>query len=516
MTKEKNKILKQITRGAGIIFIGTLLAYFFNFLYRLIISRYLGPANYGLIALGQMVLNIGIMLSLLGLNEGLMRYTSFYLGKKNQSKIKGTLFAVLKITLPISILVSLFIIFFSKFIANQIFNNNAFTPILIIFALIIPFNVILRTLASFFLALKKPEYNQLIKTIFRNALNLFLVIVVVLISGTVFHVSLVYLLSVIFSSILGLILLEWKIFPLLKNKIKPLYNYKKLIAFSLPLFFTGIFLNIMGWADTFFLGFFKTAKQVGIYNVAFPLAAAMGMFLTSFGQIFYPIISEMLGKKEYSQISSIFETIIRWIFILTFPVFLLVVLFPKDILKILFGKEYMTGFIALVILISAYFIDVITGPALQTLKAFKKTRFIFNLNLVIVLLNLILNILLIPAFGLEGAALATAVSIVLREIIIFFKVKSLIKFKYRFKYYIKYILSASIPLVVIYLILITFFRPYSIIELIIALAAFGSLYLVLLFLFKSFTKEDLMIMIAIEKRLGLNLKFIKKFIRRFV
>ncbi|MBW2973153.1 flippase [Candidatus Woesearchaeota archaeon] len=516
MQKKKRQVLKTVASGAGIIFFGSLFAYFANFIYQIIISRYLGPADYGLISLGQMVLNVGMILSLLGLNEGLVRYSAYYLGRKNVAKIKGVLLAVLKITIPASILVTFLLVFFSKFIAIQIFKNAEFIPILIVFALIIPIHVLLRIIAQFFLALKKPGYNQFIRVIFRNMVNIILVLAVVLIGGNVFQVSLAYLISVVVSAIFGIVLLECKIFPILRNKIKPFYNYKKLIMFSLPLLFTGVFLKIMGWADTFFIGFFKTAAEVGVYNVAFPVAAAMGMFLAAFGTIFYPIISELLGKKERFEIGHIFEVIMRWIFAVTFPIFLLILLFPKDILKIMFGKAYVAGSTALLILTAAYFINVITGPGVHTLKAFKKVKFIFYLNFGIVILNLVLNILLIPWCGITGAAIATGISIGLREIIIFFKVKRLIKFSYNIKYYIKYILSAAIPLLVIYWALNTFFQSYYLITVIIALAVFVAIYLFLLLLLKSFSKEDLVIIRALEKKSGLNLKFIKSFIKHFI
>jgi len=517
MKYNQNNILKSIVRGAGIIFFGTMFAYLTNFVYRLIISRYLGPADYGLIALGQMILNIGLIFAMFGLEEGIIRYVAYYKGQKKLAEVKGILYSALKISLPIAIIICVSLIFFSNIISNRLFNNPKFQLVLIVFSVILPLNVSLRLICSFFLALKKVEYSELILDIFRNISNLIFVFIVVILGGTIFHISISYLLATLFSFLIALFLLKYKIFPkIFVKKFKPFYDYKNLLSFSIPLLFTGIFLRVMGWADTFFLGIFKTASDVGIYNVAFPLAAAMGIFLISFGQIFYPLCSELLAKKKYFEIGKSFEVIIRWIFMITFPIFLLILFFPKDILNFLFGKEYIGGYIALVILISAYFINVITGPGIHTLKSFKKLKFVLNLNIIVVVLNVILNIILIPKYAINGAAIATAISIVLREIIIFLKVKSLIKFSYNIKNYLKYILSAIIPLIAVYLIMITFFRPYSIFKLVGALFVFSVLYLFFLLIFKSFDKEDLMIMLTIEKRLGLNLKFIKKIISKFI
>jgi len=510
------KALKQVARGAGIIFIGGIFAYLSNFIYRLIISRYLGPAEYGLISLGQMMLSFGILIALLGLNQGMIRYVSYYRAKKDLSKVKGYLLGSLKISLPISILISFLIIFFSGFISNNIFHSAAFQKILIIFGVTIPFNVILVYLTNFFLAYKKPEYKEIVRTFCRNVFNLIITIFVVIIGGSVLQISYAYLTAIIISIIIGFFILEKKVMPLVRSKTKASYDYNKLLKFSLPLFFSGVFLDIMKWADTFFLGYFTNEIQVGIYNVAFPLAAGLGIFLASISVMFFPIVSELIAKKNHKEISSIFEVALRWIFISAFPIALLIILFPEYIIKFLFGKEYIAGSTALVVITLGYFVHVITGPSQQIILAFEKTKYLFKLNSIIVTLNLILNIILIPIYGINGAAYATAISLALKEMIIFFKVKTMIKFRYDFRYYFKYMLSAIIPLFLVYSILIYFFRPYSTIELIIALILYSISYLTLLFLFKGFSKEDIGIMLAIEKKFGLNLKFIKKILKKYI
>ncbi|MFH1505718.1 MAG: flippase [archaeon] len=517
MPEEQDAVLKTVVKGAGIIFLGVLLAYVANFFYKLVLSRYLGPSQYGVISLAEMFMYVGMMIAVFGMHEGLVHFVAFFRGKKQLAEVKGTLFAALKITIPIGVAICVLIILSSNYIANTLFHTPELQPILIIFAIIIPIHVILRVLGSFFLALKKPGYTELAKTVFKNISNLVLVIGVVLAGGTLLHISIVYLVSVIIASLTALWIYKYKVSPkMFKKKTNPTYNYKEFLSFSLPLFFTGIFFQIMGWADTFFLGVFKTSTDVGIYNVAFSLAAGMGMFLASFGGIFYPLCSEMLAKKKGFLIGASFEIVIRWIFMITLPLFLLILFFPRDILKVLFGGEYISGWLALVILSSAYFFNVITGPGIHTLKSYKKTKFIFNLNLIIVIMNIVLNILFIPLYGITGAAIATAVSIIIRELVIFLRVKVMIKFSYNINYYLKYILSAGLSLAVVYFVLVAFFQPYSLIEVIIAFCLFLIGYVFLLLLFRSFGREDFMILLTVEKKSGLNLRFVKKILKRFM
>ena len=118
---------------------------------------------------------------------------------------------------------------------------------------------------------------------------------------------------------------------------------------------------------------------------------------------------------------------------------------------------------------------------------------------------------MIPTYGINGAAIATGISIVLRELIILSFARRIIKFKLKLKYYIKYIASAIISLSIIYSTTI-FFEVNTNIKLILLVLVFLGLYVSGLILLKAFSKEDIEIMYAIENKFGLNLNFLNLFL----
>ena len=517
MSKSDHKILKQIVRGAGIIFLGTFFAYFANFLYKLIIARYLGPADYGLISLGQTILNFALVLAVCGLNSGVIHYVAYFRGQKAFAKVKGTFYSALKISMFAGILLSVLLIILSGFISENIFHTPKFQPILIVFALVLPFHVFLRLLGALFLALKKAEYRELTRTVAKNVLNLVLVSILIFFGRGVFDISLAFLVAVFASALLGFLLYRYKLFPKFFAKKKlPVYNYRMLLSFSVPLLFVGFFFNMVGWSDNFFIGYFGSPADVGVYNAAFLLAAAMGMFMSSFGLIFYPISSELLARKKNVKISKTFNAILRWIFLVLLPIFLLLLFFPRSILQILYGKEYAVAAPALMIVSCAFFFNVLTGPGIRILQSFKKIRFIFVVNLFVFLLNLFLNLILIPLWGIIGAAIATAISMILRELILFLKAKSLINFSFQYLVYVKCILSGLISLGLLLHFSDLFKKPYSLIEFLLFLLFFGCVYLFILIIFKFFNKHDILILSAIKRKLGLNSTFLNKFINKFL
>ncbi len=97
-----NESLRKIAKGAGIGFTGTFIGTALGYLSRMIIARFLGASDYGLISLGYAAMTIASTLSLVGLPAGIQRYVSFYKGKGDKGRIKGTILGALKISCPLS------------------------------------------------------------------------------------------------------------------------------------------------------------------------------------------------------------------------------------------------------------------------------------------------------------------------------------------------------------------------------------------------------------------------------
>ncbi|NMX21053.1 hypothetical protein C5S30_01155, partial [ANME-1 cluster archaeon GoMg4] len=99
--------LRKIAKGAGIAFTGTFIGTALGYLSRMIIARFLGASDYGLISLGFAVMSIAAALSLVGFNKGIQRFVSFYKGKEDKGRIKGTVLGALKICFPLSLIFSM-------------------------------------------------------------------------------------------------------------------------------------------------------------------------------------------------------------------------------------------------------------------------------------------------------------------------------------------------------------------------------------------------------------------------
>ena len=512
MSSKKKSVQQELVKGASIVFLGIFLMYIIRFIYRIIVSRYLGPNDYGLLSLADMVMNIGYLTALLGLDVGLIKHLAQFNEKKDITRLKGSFWGTIIFSSITSVFLIVLLVSFSHQIATHIFHTPEFAPILNVFAFAIPLLIYARVISQTMLAFKDHKRDLYTKVLGKDFFLLITTSIVIFFSGSILHISLVHLFSLFCSVLFGYFILETRIFNFLRDKVPCTFELYKRINFSFPLFLSAIFINVMLWADTFFLGFFGSPYDVGIYNVALPLAAGMGIFLASFSRVFYPIIAQMVIKGEAKKEGKLYQSMSRWIFLLSFPVLVVFVLFPNTVIATLFGSEFLTGSVALMILAIAYFVNIIVGPTAETLISFDKNKTVFWLNLATVTMNILLNITLIPSMGIVGAAVATAVSFIGREAYSFILVRKLINLKVELIPYLKYIFSGVLAVIfagVVYSISFPNLGRVGAIILFFIVAA--SIYATFLILTGSLNRDDVELIEIIEAKMNVNLQFIKRF-----
>lgn len=407
-----DKELEKIAKGSMIVLVGMILSKVFNYLYRLIVARYLGPDSYGLLNLGFAVIGFFTAIALLGFPSGVLRFVSFYKGKDDLSRIKGTILSSLKITLPLSIFLMIIMMFFSNQIAVKIFHNPDLTPILRIFSLLIPIIVVISNLESITQAFQKVAYNIFVRNVSESGIQFIATFILFLIGFGLMGAVYGYVIALASSAIIFVFLVQKKVFPIFGKKIQSIGNFKELASYTWPLTFVSVIGMIQNWGDNIFIGIFKSAAEVGLYNAALPMAGLLLIASTTITFLFVPIITELYAKDSKDEVVKIYKTTSKWIFFLNLPVLLILILFPKEVLLVLFGPEYMQAYLVLVVLSFGYFIYSLLQQPSGVLQSIKQTRFILFNSLLVTALNVILNITLIPPYGMMGAAISAFITFV--------------------------------------------------------------------------------------------------------
>jgi O-antigen/teichoic acid export membrane protein len=383
-------------------------------------------------------------------------------------------------------------------------------------SLAVPFFVLLEIFIYSIRGFQAPEYKVYANDVFYPVLRVSLIVLLISLGYGIVGAAAGWVLSIVGASILAGYYLERKVFPIIKMNIKSPFIGRELFYFSWPLMIISVLWLVVAWTDIMMLGFFKTSADVGLYNAALPTAGMLGVILTAFNFLFMPVISELLAKKRMEELKFMFKSVCRWIFILTLPFFLLMVLFPGTVLRILFGSEYVVASLALSILALGFFISAFIGPTGQLILSLGRTK----LNLIITAIaassNFLLNLLLIPLYGIVGAAIAMTSSLIIGSVFGIIFAYSLVKVQPCSLNFLKPILAGFLAGSFLYTLFKVLFKTITLWYVLIGLFLFFFAYSFFLLILKTFRAEDLMIMRAIERRTGVRIKWLRNFIKGFI
>ena len=190
------------------------------------------------------------------------------------------------------------------------------------------------------------------------------------------------------------------------------FTYKEIFFTSYPMAISAIAYFVMQGIDVLILTTYSSFESVAYYSVAVKLSTLTALSLLSVNIVVAPKIAEIYEKRKTNELQLLIKKSTRLIFVISIFLLSFIFLFSDHILS-LFGPNYIVAGTPLVILLSAQLYNSVSGPSAIYLNMTGKQR-VLNLILIIGLLtNIFLNLYLIPNYGMNGAAIATLVSLVL-------------------------------------------------------------------------------------------------------
>ncbi len=400
---------KKIAKETTISFIGIGFGDASRYLFTVILARFVGVEFIGIYSLANAVTRIGEVFGRAGLHSGVMRFVSRLDKETEQETIKERISSGLKLGILFSIVVTVVQIVFSKWLAFDLFNGSELLhQVLIISAISLPFATIMSIAAFATQGYQLLKYKVIVLNIIRPLVMLGSVLFCI---GFLTHddaVKYPLLISAAFSAIVALAFLK----KLTRIKLSQIFSSlfdTELLSFSFPLMFVTILGTLMHWMDIIMLGYFTDTSTVGLYHPATRSAGLLRTVLVAFMGIFAPTMAALYHRGDYAEMGKLYKLTIRWIISLSLPIAIIVILYAKKVM-LLFGGEYIDAADSLMILILAAFMQTVFGGGGDTLTMAGFTKINMLNSILAVSINIILNIIWIPQFGIMGAAYATLVS----------------------------------------------------------------------------------------------------------
>lgn len=346
-------------------------------------------------------------LCLMGMNNSILQFS----GKLDAENNIGYLKEIYKkkILLLIISSISVLIIYFilSKGLRINYFRDNELNRVILkVLLLLFPYALtqfnyqVIRGLGFLFLS-----------EIFRNVIRFggfFLMILFLTLTNQLEWLLNAFILIFLILATFSTIIIVIKLHKLSLSNKSTKITYKRILKVSLPMSISFISLQIMQGIDVLFLEQYADFATVGHYGVAVKISTVVGIVLMSVNSIVAPKVSSLYFQNKTSELKSLISKASFFTFIFTTPIILLIFLFSGFILT-QFGENYILAQSALVIILVGQVVNSFCGSVGVYLNMTGKQVLFQNILLSALVVNILLNAILIPQYGMLGAAISTSI-----------------------------------------------------------------------------------------------------------
>jgi len=479
----------KIIRGTGLIFATTFIAALFSYGTRVLVARKLGPEQYGLFASVLTFILFFLFFRDLGLGTALVNLVAKARIEENYNKIKTALVSVFLLQFLSSSMIGILIIAFSGYLSEHYFKVPESRVILLI--------LVAYTITSFLYTISKALLNGFQKTIpyslmepAKNLFILFFTLILFHYDFGIFAAAIPYALVcvVLFFAFQPFVQKQLQFF---KHKVEDLRGTtKELLWFGLPLMAADIGGKVIGYTDTLMLTYFGSLVEVGIYNVVLPSALFFIQISRAISAIVFPISTELHYKKDTAKLAKGVSLLHSYCFALIIPLIFTLFAFTGFFLDLFFGVDYVAGALAFRILLVGSMFFILASVNNIIISSMGEPKEVTKIILLSAVLNVALNIFLIPSFGINGAAAATALAYLLSLIMSTRKLLRTLNVPAPYLQWAKLLLAASVFVMVIFH-ATQMLALHIYVEIIVSALMATLVYVLLLYLFNIIDFQDL-------------------------
>lgn len=366
------------------------------------LARVLGVELFGQWSFFYSILSIILLVSYFGINASSKKFVAEYNNTKDLgSVLKGAFQARFIFSLIFSIVVACF----SKQLANFI-GKPELSSLLLLSTPLVFLSGGVEFLKDIFAGLHRVKYNFIIN-FFEFGLKLFFVWLFFLFGIQLSSIIGAYSVGLFFALAAGLYFVYFNFYK--RNQRVNKSYFREILKYSLPLFFVSLGFWIATEIDTVMLGYLRTDAEVGIFSAAKQIVIKLPHIAVAISMGTMPVFAKM-GDDNKEKLKKIFYKLLRYNSVIFGLITLVILSLSWWFMPAIYGEDYVESAKPLMLL-TPYLVMFSYSVFLSLLLDYrgKAKRRAVNLSVTMVI-NVVLNYLLIPKYGVNGAALATSIS----------------------------------------------------------------------------------------------------------
>jgi O-antigen/teichoic acid export membrane protein len=397
-----------ISRHSAVFFAGTLFTGLAGYLFKIYLARVIGAEALGLYALGMTIIAFLGIFNGLGLSQSAVRFVALYSATGEKNRLRGFLVRTLTLLLGTNILLAAGVLLAGPWVAEHVYHTVELNHYFWLFSLIMLLGALTSYAGQVLQGYKDITRRTVITNFIGSPLVIFLTIGFLLLGWGLWGYLFAQVLSAV--AVVGLLFVSaWKLTPRevfrQPGPLPPLG--KQVISFGIAALGLSILEFLLAQTDKILLGFYLNPREVGIYAVAMAVVAFVPIGLQSVNQIFSPTIADLHARGQRELLGLLFQTLTKWILAFTLPLAIAVVTFAQPLMR-MFGNDFAKGWPVLVIGTIGQLANAGTGSVGYLLFMSGNQNRLVKIQSTMTAVSVLLNVLLIPRWGIVGAVVAAA------------------------------------------------------------------------------------------------------------
>src|SRR6266540_3600957 len=397
-----DKQVLGIARGGGLNLLGQVCSQVAMLVVTVLLARQLGREDVGRYAQASAILSLLGLVSLSGLRTGLTRFVAVHLAEGEAGALRGTVRLGIALTTGAAALLGLALYLAAPGLAHGAFHDQ-------VLALVLPAATFTDSALAATQGFRTMKPFALVGLVFEPLLRVGLS--AALIAGGAGLGGALAAMAV--SNLAAAAAAAWALRRLLRRVAQAAptrARLRELLGFSLLSWGASLASSGLVWADTILIGALRSSAEVGVYNVATRLVTLATFVMPAINGALGPRIANLYHRHQTESLRRAYAVATSWILRLSLPGFVVLLAFPSQLLR-LFGNGFREGAAVTAVLAAGKLADAGTGPCGLMLNMSGRPLWSTVDNLVALVLNVVLNLWLIPTHGILGAAMAWALAL---------------------------------------------------------------------------------------------------------
>ena len=496
MKEEAAADFNMMLKASGFAGAGKMADIFFRYSTSVVLTRILGAEIFGIFVLGRTVATVAGLICKFGMGYGAVRQIAFYTAKNDENNVQQAIRLALLVPGIISIITAALLLWAGDYISIVLFKKPALALPLKLLVFTIPIITILHILLDVARGFKKINLRVVVENYLLPLLNLLMISIFYLLGYRLEGVISAFIASNVVSLTVLIFLNRKRIkfaapAPFIKKKAA-----LEFFKFSLPLTFVNILAELKVRLDVLFLGLLSTASNTSIFFIALRLANLLSLPWQAANMIFAPMVSEYFARNDIEKIEYNYKHITKMMFTVTMFFWGFVMVFSRELLSI-FGTEFKQGIGVVALVCVGQLVKSLVGNAGPMLAMIGKSALNLLIMIITLALLVVLNLLLIPKYGIIGAGIANLTTVTIASLLELYFIYSLLHIHPFKKDFIKPVIAALIGSGGIYLLKKIF--SGNVFSTILLMLVFAALYFFILYI-QGFTREEMALISVIKPK----------------